>query len=140
MPQDKQPIEPLLPSNDVLTLEEAAVYLRVTPEGLKSQAANGRMPAQLVDGEWRFLKSALMQWLKFGPRTYEEMRRFAFPFWPDHPMIEEWLHTLEQRIVAQLTPPPSQRGTKETALRHFGIFSNEQDLEDVLATLQEIRK
>ncbi|MCU0569374.1 MAG: helix-turn-helix domain-containing protein [Oculatellaceae cyanobacterium Prado106] len=50
-----------LPS--VLTLEEAADYLRLSPEVLVEQATAGKIPGQPIDNTWRFLKSALDHWL-----------------------------------------------------------------------------
>ena len=47
----------------VLTLEEAAAYLRVPAETLARQAEQGRIPGRQVDAEWRFLQSALVDWL-----------------------------------------------------------------------------
>jgi len=53
---------------EVLTLEEAARYLRLTPEAVARQAATGNIPGQRVEGSWRFLQAALTDWL--GPRDY----------------------------------------------------------------------
>jgi excisionase family DNA binding protein len=49
---------------DVLTLEEAARYLRLPRETVKQQAAQGKLPGRFVDGKWRFLKAALNDWLR----------------------------------------------------------------------------
>ena len=51
---------------EVLTLEEAAAILRVTEEQLRTQAQAGGMPARCLNGQWRFARSALFQWLA-GP-------------------------------------------------------------------------
>jgi excisionase family DNA binding protein len=48
---------------DVLTLAEAAEYLRLPEETLARQAAQGTIPAQQVGDAWRFLKLALDDWL-----------------------------------------------------------------------------
>jgi excisionase family DNA binding protein len=49
---------------DVLTLSEAAAYLRITEEDAL-RLANGRdLPGRKVGADWRFLKSALDDWLK----------------------------------------------------------------------------
>lgn len=49
---------------DVLTLEEAADYLRLPKETIKREAARGRIPGQLIDHTWRFLKAAIDDWLR----------------------------------------------------------------------------
>jgi excisionase family DNA binding protein len=48
---------------EVLTLEEAAGYLRLSQETVERQATLGSLPGRLVEGEWRFLKAALNGWL-----------------------------------------------------------------------------
>jgi len=54
----------LLPSErDILTLAEAAAYLRVSEDGLKAEAASGKVPSRLVVGEWRFSRKALLDWV-----------------------------------------------------------------------------
>jgi len=47
----------------VMTLREAAHYLRLRPSELQTLAENGTLPAFKVDGRWRFLKTALDEWM-----------------------------------------------------------------------------
>ena len=49
---------------DVLTLEEAADYLRVPKEIIERQAAQGHIPARRIEDTWRFLKAAIDEWLR----------------------------------------------------------------------------
>ncbi|HWV86266.1 MAG TPA: helix-turn-helix domain-containing protein [Capillimicrobium sp.] len=53
------------PAPDVLTLEEAAELLRVTPEALAARAEAGEVPGRRIGDEWRFRREALLAWL--GP-------------------------------------------------------------------------
>jgi excisionase family DNA binding protein len=56
-----------LPGAEVLTLAEAAAYLRA-PEGAVLELVDqGTLPAQRIGGEWRFLKRAVVEWLHFRP-------------------------------------------------------------------------
>ena len=48
---------------DVLTLEEASGYLRLSTETVASQALKGNIPGQKIENDWRFLKSAIDEWL-----------------------------------------------------------------------------
>jgi Helix-turn-helix domain len=51
-------------SPEVLTLEEAASYLRMAPALLRDKATHGIIPGQAIDDDsWRFLKSAIDTWL-----------------------------------------------------------------------------
>ncbi|MCX7926505.1 MAG: helix-turn-helix domain-containing protein [Fimbriimonadales bacterium] len=47
----------------VMTLREAAHYLRLRTAELQALAENGDIPAFRVDGKWRFLKNALDEWM-----------------------------------------------------------------------------
>jgi len=50
-------------AHDVLTLREAAEFVRVSEKTLRELARDGRAPGQKVGREWRFLRSALETWL-----------------------------------------------------------------------------
>jgi excisionase family DNA binding protein len=52
------------PLPEVLTLEEAAKYLRLPKEAVREQVAKGLIPGRCVSRKWRFLKAALDQWLR----------------------------------------------------------------------------
>jgi excisionase family DNA binding protein len=47
----------------VMTLREAAHYLRLRTAELESLANSGAIPAFKVDNKWRFLKAALDEWM-----------------------------------------------------------------------------
>jgi len=48
---------------EVLTLKDAALYLRLSAAAVKASAQRGEIPGRKIGKEWRFLKSALQQWL-----------------------------------------------------------------------------
>lgn len=49
--------------HSVLTLREAASFLRVTPSTLEKWAVEEEIPAVNIDGRWRFPKTNLDEWL-----------------------------------------------------------------------------
>jgi len=49
---------------EVLTLEEAAHYLRLSTEIVERQAAQGQIPGRCIETTWRFLKGAIDEWLR----------------------------------------------------------------------------
>lgn len=49
---------------DVFTLDEAAAYLRVSPEMLLQQVQESNLPGRKIGDAWRFLKSAIDDWLR----------------------------------------------------------------------------
>ncbi len=48
---------------EVLTLEAAARFLKLSPEAVARQAEAGQIPGRQLEGSWRFLLSALEDWL-----------------------------------------------------------------------------
>ena len=64
------------PADEVLTLAEAAAYLRLPDREVIVAASTQGLPGRLVGGEWRFLKTALQQWLSVSQPT-AEMRKAA---------------------------------------------------------------
>lgn len=50
-------------TDGVLTLDEAAELLRVTPAALEAGAEAGDVPARRLGEEWRFRRDALLDWL-----------------------------------------------------------------------------
>lgn len=47
----------------MMTLRETAAYLRIHTATLEQMAKDGRLPALLIDGKRRFLKSAIDEWV-----------------------------------------------------------------------------
>jgi excisionase family DNA binding protein len=57
--------------HSVLTLREAAGYLRVSQVSLERLAEEGEVPGMMVDGKWRFTRPALEEWLCTHPKKKE---------------------------------------------------------------------
>ena len=48
---------------EVLTLEDAAHFLKLSPDAVARQAEAGQIPGRQVEGSWRFLLPRLEDWL-----------------------------------------------------------------------------
>lgn len=55
------------PSDDIMTIETLAAYLKISRSTLYKLAQNGRLPGQKVGKRWRFHKEAIDEWLKDHP-------------------------------------------------------------------------
>jgi len=49
--------------HSMMTLREAAAYLRVHTNALERMADQGEIPALQIDGKWRFLKASIDEWV-----------------------------------------------------------------------------
>jgi len=69
MPRTKKQPEPSVNGaevGDVLTLAEAAAYLKLSQDAIVAAVYSQDLPARLVNNEWRFWKGAIQQWLATG--------------------------------------------------------------------------
>ncbi|MFI5384909.1 MAG: helix-turn-helix domain-containing protein [Fimbriimonadales bacterium] len=57
--------------HSVLTLREAAHFLRVSQRSLEIMALAGDVPGMMVDGKWRFTRQALEDWVSAHPTRKE---------------------------------------------------------------------
>lgn len=58
--------------HSVMTLREAAGYLRINPASLEQMAHSGDVAAFMVDGRWRFPKSGLDEWVALNTFRKED--------------------------------------------------------------------
>ena len=54
-------------NGEVLTLAEAAAYLRVTENEVLGLVRNQELPGRKLANDWRFLKTAVQDWLRAPP-------------------------------------------------------------------------
>jgi len=61
-------------ADEVLTLEEAAAFLKLSPDAVRSRAEDGELPGRRFGKEWRFARMAVLAWLADGD-AQERKRR-----------------------------------------------------------------
>jgi excisionase family DNA binding protein len=78
--------------DEVLTLAEAAAYLRTSPEEVLRLVREQGLPGRRVGDDSRFLKGAIQDWLRTPPSLSKQV------FWQGHfgalkgdPYLEEFL-------------------------------------------------
>jgi len=49
---------------NVLTIEELAIYLKISKSTLYKLVREGKIPSQKVGRHWRFLKKSIDRWLE----------------------------------------------------------------------------
>ena len=62
--------------SEILTLSEAATYLRVSEDEVLELAKRSELPGRMIGQEWRFLREALGDWLR-RPSPKERLLRHA---------------------------------------------------------------
>jgi excisionase family DNA binding protein len=75
-------------ASEVFTLAEAAAYLRLSEADIIALFHSQNLPGRFTGSEWRFLKSALQQWLATGtptPPSRKEAQRALAGKYQDDP-------------------------------------------------------
>jgi excisionase family DNA binding protein len=57
---------------EVLTLAEAAAYLRLTEADVTGLVQSQDLPGRFAGNQWRFLKSAIQEWLRKPPPRFSK--------------------------------------------------------------------
>jgi excisionase family DNA binding protein len=85
-------------SSEVLTLSEAAAYLRVADDEVLRLANLQELPGRQIGGEWRFLKAGLQDWLRTPPpRSGKDALLALAGAWQDDPDVEPIVRDALQR-------------------------------------------
>ena len=71
---------------NVMTVEQAALYLQLTPDTVRKGARTGKIPAARVCGRWRFIQDELDAWLKSGGSR-------------DEPEVDAWLVAEADKVL-----------------------------------------
>lgn len=89
---------------EVLTLAEAAAYLRVPEAELVRTAGSQGLPGRRIGSEWRFSRAAIQDWLR-RPSMKENLLQLAGS-WKDDPYLDDML----KEIYRQRGRPMTEEG------------------------------
>jgi excisionase family DNA binding protein len=85
------------PSGEVLTLAEAAAYLRLPESEVVRLVHSQGLPGRLIGGEGRFLKAAVQQWLSTPvPKGQSQGIWAAAGALKDDPYLEDMLKEIDR--------------------------------------------
>ncbi len=92
-------------ASEVLTLAEAAAYLRVPEDDVVHSIHTQKLPARQVGTEWRFSKQALGDWLRNPgpPKPSKEAVLARIGSWKDDPDLDEMLKEIYKRRGRPMT-------------------------------------
>jgi excisionase family DNA binding protein len=79
------------PTSEVLTLAEAAAYLRLPEADVLRLVDEQSLPTRQLGIEWRFLKAAIQDWLRCGPppKPSKEAQLAVAGSWKDDPTVDD---------------------------------------------------
>jgi excisionase family DNA binding protein len=92
------------PSGEVLTLAEAAAYLRVSEDDVLHAVSAEGLPGRQFGAQWRFLKTSLEEWLNRPVKKYNKEALLALSgAWKDDPYIDEMLKEIYKKRGRPMT-------------------------------------
>jgi excisionase family DNA binding protein len=80
---------------EVLTLAEAAAYLRVPEAELARTAGSQGLPGRIIGSEWRFSRDAIQDWLRLPSMKHRLLQSAGS--WKDDPYLDELLREIERQ-------------------------------------------
>jgi len=107
-----QPAATSVALSDVLTLAEAAAYLRSSEQDVMTLVHTQSLPGRCIAGEWRFLKTAIQQWLSTAEPTAETRKAAQMAIvgrWKDDPYLEDMVEEIYRRRGRPITEDGSYR-------------------------------
>jgi excisionase family DNA binding protein len=101
------------PSGEVLTLAEAAAYLRLPEAAVVGLVHSQGLPGRCIAGEWRFLKAAIQHWLAAASPSWETRKAGILELagkYKDDPDLEQIVEEAYRRrgrpVIAVPQRPP----------------------------------
>lgn len=92
------------PLAEVLTLAEAAAYLRLPEREVLHLVHEQGLPARQAGSEWRFLKAAIQAWLSQPvARPKNDFWEVSIGAWKDDPHAEEIIKEIHNQRGRPLT-------------------------------------
>jgi hypothetical protein len=110
---------------------------------LAELAERNGVPARKIGQEWRFLRRALNDWLLFRSDPHAEGWLITQHWLLAPSFREELLVMLEERLLQKLqktAPALPKPGSKQAVLKHFGVFRDDDDLDERLADARNRRE
>jgi excisionase family DNA binding protein len=92
-------------NSEVLTLAEAAAYLRVSEADVVKTIREENLPARRLGEDWRLLKSAIQDWLRSPPTPpgKKDFWKTQLGAFKDDPGLEEMVREIYERRGRPMT-------------------------------------
>ena len=126
--------------NEIMDLEQLAVYLQRDARELSKMANRGYLPGQKVGGHWRFASAEINHWLETQMHEYSEKELTALEAGTAHGQID--CNPLVSAMLTEATiAVPLLAGTRDSVLRELVKLAERSfQVYDAAALLVAIRQ
>jgi excisionase family DNA binding protein len=117
------------PFDEVLTLEEAAAFLRVSDDALRKLVGEHFVPGQQIGGDWRFSKRGLADWLRFGALYFRALRLLPEAWALGHVPLDDLAAIIEKHLLSRAASAEPSPGSKQAVRKAFGVLKGDPEAE-----------
>lgn len=140
-PATKAPAAPATKAtHEVLTLSEAAAYLRIAEDVLLGLATDQHVPARKIGSEWRFLKAALRDWLRHQRAARDRKQSLSVAL--EAVLLDALAERMGRRVsakAAEQEPADPVRQSKEKFRALVGAWKGDPTLDDLVRDIYKAR-
>ncbi len=124
---------------ELMTLQEVATYLKMSPQTIYRMAQQGRIPALKVQSRWRFRRSDIESWLALG---YGGASRHILVVDDDPAIADLFVRVLQPDGYQITTALAGQTAIQKVKQQSFGLIYLDLVLPDISGpeTLRAIRQ
>ena len=123
------------PSGEVLTLAEAATYLRLPETEVADLVHSQGLPGRCIAGDWRFLRAVIQHWLATASPTWEPRKSAILELsgkYMDDPDLEGIVEEAYRRRGRPITEGGSSKNLRDREARGAGMFVLDTDILSLL--------
>lgn len=125
-------------SNEMMDLEELAVYLRRDQRDLSKLASRGHLPGQKVAGSWRFARAEINHWIETQIHAYSDEELTHLEKGGQHEVAEPLIGSL---LTEATVAVPLAATTRTSVLRAMVALAEQSwQVYDADAVLEAIRQ
>jgi PTS system nitrogen regulatory IIA component len=126
-------------ANDMMDLEQLAVYLQRDAREVSKMASRGYLPGHKVSGEWRFHPAEINHWIETQMHAYTEQELTALEKGPEHAHEQEPL--IPALLTEATTAVPLKASSRASVLKELvNLAEQSWQVYDPEAILEAIRQ
>lgn len=124
---------------DVLTLAEAAAYLKLPEETVRTEADAGRLVGRAVGDDWRFVRVDVLAWVR---PSQKDRIRAVIGGWQGDPTVDPMLVRIEadRRVEPAVLTGAELVAHAQAVKAMYGFTETDEEVEAFIAEIYAARR